>query len=130
VKIDPVNWFLAGKEDTRSSYYLEDVATEFQVQGLELDWTCVVWDADLRHAGGDWSHHSFKGARWEYVHKNERQSYLVNAYRVLLTRARQGTVIVVPHGDESDRTRVPAFYDPVYDYLCAVGVSDLPLARA
>lgn len=125
VKVDPVHWFLAGKEDARSSYYLEDVATEFQVQGLELDWTCVVWDGDLRHAGNAWTHHSFIGDRWTNIHKDDRRAYLVNAYRVLLTRARQGTVIVVPQGDEADPTRAPAFYDPVYDYLRAVGVAEL-----
>ncbi|MCZ8318308.1 MAG: DUF2075 domain-containing protein [Lysobacteraceae bacterium] len=125
VKVDPVHWFLAGKEDTRSSYYLEDVATEFQVQGLELDWTCVVWDGDLRHAGHAWTHHSFIGDRWTNIHKDDRRAYLVNAYRVLLTRARQGTVVVVPQGDQADPTRAPAFYDPVYDYLRAVGVAEL-----
>jgi hypothetical protein len=128
VKVDPVHWFLAGKEDTRSSYYLEDVATEFQVQGLELDWTCVVWDGDLRHAGDAWTHHSFVGDRWTKIHKDDRRAYLVNAYRVLLTRARQGTVIVVPEGDAADPTRAPAFYDPVYDYLRAVGVPEFSTA--
>lgn len=127
VKVDPVHWFLAGKEDTRSSYYLEDVATEFQVQGLELDWTCVVWDGDLRHAGTAWTHHSFIGDRWTNIHKDDRRAYLINAYRVLLTRARQGTVIVVPQGDEADHTRAPAFYDPIYSYLREVGVEPLVL---
>lgn len=128
VKVDPVHWFLAGKEDTRSSYYLEDVATEFQVQGLELDWTCVVWDGDLRHTGNAWAHHSFIGDRWTKINKDDRRAYLVNAYRVLLTRARQGAVIVVPQGDEADPTRAPAFYDPVYDYLRAVGVPELSMS--
>ena len=127
VKVDPVHWFLAGKEDTRSSYYLEDVATEFQVQGLELDWTCVVWDGDLRHAGTAWTHHSFIGDRWTNIHKEDRRVYLINAYRVLLTRARQGTVIVVPQGDEADPTRAPAYYDPIYSYLREIGVSPLVL---
>lgn len=125
VKVDPVHWFLAGNEGTRSSYYLEDIATEFQVQGLELDWTCVVWDGDLRHAGNAWTHHSFIGDRWTNIHKDDRRAYLVNAYRVLLTRARQGTVIVVPQGDKADPTRAPAFYDPVYDYLRVLGVPEL-----
>lgn len=125
VKVDPVHWFLAGKDDTRSSYYLEDVATEFQVQGLELDWTCVVWDGDLRHAGNAWSHHSFVGDRWTKIHKDDRRAYLVNAYRVLLTRARQGTVIVVPEGDPGDPTRASEFYDPIYNYLKQVGVAAL-----
>lgn len=125
VKVDPVHWFLAGKEDTRSSYYLEDVATEFQVQGLELDWTCVVWDGDLRYAGEEWTHHSFIGDRWTRIHKDDRRNYLVNAYRVLLTRARQGTVIVVPPGDDRDPTRLSLFYDPIHSYLRSVGVSEL-----
>lgn len=129
VKIDPVHWFLANKDDTRSSYYLEDVATEFQVQGLELDWTCVVWDGDLRLAGDAWTHHSFVGDRWTRIHKDDRRAYLVNAYRVLLTRARQGTVIVVPPGDAEDGTRIPAFYDPVYSYLRQVGVPELRATR-
>ncbi len=125
VKVDPVHWFLAGKEDTRSSYYLEDVATEFQVQGLELDWTCLVWDGDLRFSGETWTHHSFIGDRWTNIHKDDRRAYLVNAYRVLLTRARQGTVIVVPPGDANDPTRLPAFYDPIYGLIREVGVEPL-----
>ena len=128
VKVDPVHWFLAGKEDTRSSYYLEDVATEFQVQGLELDWTCVVWDGDLRFTPGGWKHHSFVGDRWNRIKQENNQRYLENAYRVLLTRARQGTVIVVPQGDETDPTRAPAFYDPVYDYLRNIGVPELSIS--
>jgi hypothetical protein len=89
VNIDPVHWFLSPAKDTRSSLYLEDAATEFQVQGLELDWTIVTWDADLRWSGDDWCYHSFRGAKWTDVKKPERRQYLKNAYRVLLTRARQ-----------------------------------------
>ncbi len=125
VKTDPVKWFLDGKDDTRSSYYLEDVATEFQVQGLELDWACVVWDGDLRFNGVDWSHHEFKGKRWNSIRKPERQMYLENAYRVLLTRARQGMVLVVPEGSPDDPTRDAAFYDPTYDYFMSLGLSEL-----
>lgn len=125
VKVDPVHWFLAGKGDTRSSYFLEDVATEFQVQGLELDWTCVVWDGDLRYTGESWTHHSFVGDLWTRIRKDDRRAYLVNAYRVLLTRARQGTVIVVPPGDEAGHTRAPAFYDPNYRYLRTLGVATI-----
>jgi len=121
--MDPVHWFLDGREDVRSSYYLEDVATEFQVQGLELDWACVVWDADLRHDGRAWQHHSFVGDRWNRIRKPDRKVYLENAYRVLLTRARQGMVIVVPEGDESDPTRAPSFYDFTYAYLRASGLA-------
>ena len=119
--VDPVHWFLDGKEDVRSSYYLEDVATEFHVQGLELDWACVVWDADLRYSREGWLYREFRGSRWNEVRKGERQRYLKNAYRVLLTRARQGMVIVVPEGDEGDLTRKREFYDPTFGYLRGVG---------
>lgn len=125
VKTDPVRWFLDGKDDTRSSYYLEDVATEFQVQGLELDWSCVVWDGDLRFNDSAWSHHEFKGTRWNRVNKFERKRYLENAYRVLLTRARQGMVLVIPEGDPDDPTRAHEFYDPTYNYLKSLGISEL-----
>jgi len=108
VNIDPVHWFLSPPRDTRSSLYLEDAATEFQVQGLELDWTIVTWDADPRWRGSDWSFHSFRGAKWTDVKKPERRQYLKNAYRVLLTRARQGMVIFVPPGAKRDCTRRPA----------------------
>jgi Schlafen group 3, DNA/RNA helicase domain len=119
--MDPIHWFLDDKEDVRSSYYLEDVATEFDVQGLELDWACVTWDADFRYAKSGWEHWSFKGSRWQRINKPERRIYQKNAYRVLLTRARQGMVIVVPAGDSSDHTRNPAFYDGTYDYLRGIG---------
>ncbi len=125
VKTDPVKWFLEGKEDTRSSYYLEDVATEFQVQGLELDWACIVWDGDLRFSHGRWAYHQFRGSRWNRVNKTERQRYLENAYRVLLTRARQGMVLVVPHGDDDDPTRSREFYDPTYCYLRSLGLQEI-----
>ena len=125
VKTDPVRWFLDGKDDTRSSYYLEDVATEFQVQGLELDWACVVWDGDLRVNGNDWSHHEFKGTRWNRINKLERQIYLKNTYRVLLTRARQGMVLVVPEGHDEDGTRAAEFYDPTFNYFKSIGLLEL-----
>lgn len=125
VPVDPVHWFLADKTDTRSSYYLEDVATEFQVQGLELDWTCVVWDGDLRYTDGQWGYYGFVGDRWNRVLKDDRRRYLLNAYRVLLTRARQGTVLVIPHGDANDPTRAPEFYDPLYTMLQGIGLPSL-----
>lgn len=119
--VNPVHWFLHDKEDVRSSYYLEDVATEFHVQGLELDWTAVVWDGDFRVNGGAWEHFSFVGTRWQRIHAPERKTFQKNAYRVLLTRARQGMVIVVPDGDPSDPTRSPAYYDPTFQYLREIG---------
>lgn len=122
VNVDPVKYFLAPASDTRSSYYLEDAATEFQTQGLELDWTLVSWDADLRRHNGAWSYHNFRGDRWTMVHNTERQRYLLNAYRVLLTRARQGMAIFVPKGRKSDSTLQPANYDETYRYLAGLGI--------
>lgn len=122
VTIDPVHWFLDERNDTRSSDFLEDCATEFQVQGLEVDWACVNWDGDLRYSGGRWSFHDFRGSRWEHIRQQERQAYLRNAYRVLLTRARQGMVVFVPPGDRADRTRPPEFYDPTFEYLKGLGI--------
>ncbi|GAB3648637.1 DUF2075 domain-containing protein [Ramlibacter alkalitolerans] len=119
---DPVHWFLHDKDDVRSSFYLEDVATEFQVQGLELDWAAVVWDGDLRLTGSQWGHFSFVGSRWQRVNALERQRHLKNAYRVLLTRARQGMIIVVPEGDDADPTRSPAYYDETFTYLASIGI--------
>jgi hypothetical protein len=122
VAIDPVHWFLNDKEDTRSSYYLEDAATEFQVQGLELDWTCVTWDGDFRFKDSDWSYHDFRGDRWTNISNEQNRIYLRNAYRVLLTRARQGMVIFVPAGDSSDPTRAASFYDSTFKYLTDLGI--------
>jgi len=123
--MDPIHWFLDGKEDVRSSYYLEDVATEFDIQGLELDWACVTWDADFRYSNKRWEHWSFHGNRWKHISKDERKNYLKNAYRVLLTRARQGMVIVVPQGDSEDSTRNPLFYDTTFEYLKEIGFTIL-----
>jgi hypothetical protein len=124
-QVDPVQWFLNNRNDTRSSDYLEDAATEFQIQGLELDWVCVTWDADLRRGGEAWSHHAFRGDSWTRIHKVDRRRYQLNAYRVLLTRARQGMVIFIPPGDVADPTRDPAFYDETYHYLKSLGVASM-----
>ncbi len=123
--VNPVKWFLDGKDDVRSSYYLEDVATEFHVQGLELDWTCVSWDGDFSYTGKGWRHLSFRGSKWQRIKSESRQNYLKNAYRVLLTRARQGMVIFVPPGSSTDSTRYPSYYDPTYDYLKSIGLPEL-----
>lgn len=125
VNVNPIHWFLNDANDTRSSFYMEDAATEFQVQGLEVDWACVTWDADLRFAGGSWNYHSFRGSRWQNVHKPDARQYLLNAYRVLLTRARQGMAIFVPPGDERDPTRSPNYYDNTYDYLISIGLRQI-----
>jgi len=120
--INPVNWFLNGKEDVRSSFYLEDVATEFQVQGLELDWACVTWDGDLRYSEDNWRTFSFVGTKWQNIHNEERKKYLINAYRVLLTRARQGMVIFVPEGNPEDHTRKHEYYDSTFNYFKNIGI--------
>ena len=125
IDTDPVHWFLGEPTDIRSSQYLEDVATEFQVQGLELDWTIVNWDGDLRVTGEDWAYHDFRGQKWQRVKKPENQLFLKNAYRVLLTRARQGMIIFVPPGDDADPTRPPSYYDPTYRYLKRLGLGEL-----
>lgn len=123
--MDPIHWFLDGKDDVRSSYYLEDVATEFHVQGLELDWVCVTWDADFRYSPKGWENYSFSGNRWNNIKKAERRQFLKNAYRVLLTRARQGMVVVVPEGDLEDHTRHPKFYDETFNYLKNIGLEEI-----
>ena len=125
VSVDPVHYFLNGKDDTRASYYLEDAATEFQVQGLELDWVCVAWCGDFRFNGSGWEHHDFRGDRWCNIANADNRVYLRNAYRVLLTRARQGMVLFVPPGDTNDPTRSPQFFDPTFDYLKTLGIPKL-----
>lgn len=122
--IEVAHWFLNDKEDVRSSYALEQVATEFDIQGLELDWTAVAWDADLRLQNGEWEYRDFSGNSWQEVKTTERKMYLKNTYRVLLTRARQGMVIFVPHGDEMDKTRLPEFYDETFAYLRMIGLPE------
>jgi hypothetical protein len=126
VKIDPANWFLNDNSDVRSSFYLEDAATEFDIQGLELDWVGMCWDANLRRGSDEWELFQFRGSTWTNVNNTAKRSYLINSYRVLLTRARQGMVICVPAGDPSDQTRLPEFYDPLYEYLqkCGLRVID------
>lgn len=124
-KIDAAHWFLNSREDVRSSFYLEDPATEFDIQGLELDWIGVCWDADFRRVDGRWSHHDFQGTKWKNINSDARKAYLANTYRVLLTRARQGMVIYVPSGDPLDRTRCPADYDAIADYLEECGIPKL-----
>jgi len=125
VSVDPVHYFLNERDDTRSSYYLEDAATEFQAQGLELDWVCVMWDADFRFNGSAWNYHDFRGDRWCNIANSDNRVYLRNAYRVLLTRARQGMVVFVPPGEPADPTRSSAYYDCTFDYLSELGIPAL-----
>ena len=129
-----VHWFLEDVTDTRSSNYLEDAATEIQVQGLELDYACVLWDADMRFRDGRWEFYKFNGrTNWIPEKNPENRQYMLNAYRVLLTRARQGIVICVPKGNDrirpdgfpEDATRLPGFYDETYKYLRSLGIDEL-----
>ena len=134
-----VHWFLEDKNDTRSSNYLEDAATEIQVQGLELDYTCILWDADMRYKDGNWHFYRFNGqTKWveqkpENENKQELIKYMLNAYRVLLTRARIGMIICVPYGNQNktvsgfweDSTRLPEYYDETYNYLKNIGIEEI-----
>jgi len=124
-KIDAVQWFLNGNDDVRSSYFLEDTATEFDIQGLELDWTIVCWDANLRVGPHGFECYAFRGNRWMNINKAEDREYLKNAYRVLLTRARQGFIIFIPYGDNTDETRQEYYYDCIYNYLKRVGIKEI-----
>lgn len=126
-----VHWFLEDDKDVRSSNCLEDTLTEFKVQGLEIDWACVAWDADLRlnEEQTQWQHHQLKGGtKWQNIDKPINKEYQINAYRVLLTRARQGMVICIPEGDHSvppDETRKPKWYDGIYNYLKEIGIREI-----
>lgn len=122
---DVEHWFLADKTDVRSSLFLEDAATEFDIQGLELDWTCLVWDGDFRYTPSGWDHNAFKGSKWNKIRSKDAQSYQLNAYRVLMTRARQGMIICVPEGNPDDHTRLPEFYDGTYIYLKSIGIEEI-----
>lgn len=128
---DFVHWFLEDENDIRSSNALEDTLTEFKVQGLEIDWACVAWDADLRlnDKHTQWKHCQLRsGTKWQNINKGINQQYQLNAYRVLLTRARQGMVIVVPNGDHGvppDETRKPEWYDGIYNYLKEIGIKEI-----
>lgn len=119
-----VEWFLNGPSDVRSSYYLEAPVTEFGIQGLEIEWACLCWDADLRRKGNNWECYYFKGATWKHPNDNDA-TYILNKYRVLLTRAREGLIIWVPKGDEQDNTRLPEFYDPIAEYLKSCGIPEI-----
>ena len=121
VNPDHVHWFLDDENDVRSSQFLEDACTEFQVQGLELDWTCVMWDGDFRYTPSGWVHKEFLSSKWTNINKPERQLYQTNAYRVLLTRARQGMMLCVPEGNPDDATRLPEFYDNTFEFLKSIG---------
>lgn len=124
-KPNTVHWFLDDINDIRSSLFLEDAASEFDVQGLELDWTCIVWDGDLRWENNHWGNYSFTGNKWQNIRSEERKTFQINAYRVLLTRARQGMIICVPEGNAEDGTRKPKYYDETFEYLKGLGIPEI-----
>lgn len=124
-RLSAADWFLNDQDDVRSCHYLEDVATEFDIQGLELDWCLVAWDADYRYVNGQFEHWRFTGTTWKRRQQEEQQRYLENAYRVLLTRARQGMVIFVPAGEAEDSTRLPEYLDRGFEYLIRCGIEAL-----
>ncbi|AWH84325.1 hypothetical protein HYN59_03980 [Flavobacterium album] len=124
-KIDAPIWFLNDKHDIRSSFFLEEVATEFDIQGLELDWTCVAWDGDLFYDSNQWNYRKFKGTKWQNIADPNIVNYLINSYRVLLTRARQGMIIYIPFGNHEDITRPPQIYDGTFTFFKSLGIKEI-----
>ena len=124
-KIDAPIWFLNDKEDIRSSFFLEEVATEFDIQGLELDWTCVAWDGDFYFNNNQWNYKKFTGTTWKNNTHPERIKYLINSYRVLLTRARQGMILFIPIGNPNDFTRPSLIYDGTFNFFKSIGIEEI-----
>ena len=123
--IEVEKWFLNGKDDVNSSYFMEVAVSEFKIQGLEIDYAVVAWEGDFRFVNGEFTYNSFSGSSWSKVNKKIDQDYLKNSYRVLLTRSRQGFIIYVPKGSDEDVTRNPAFYDETYAYLKSIGIVEI-----
>lgn len=124
-EIKAEDWFLNDDQDVRSSHYLELVATEFDIQGLEIDYVCLAWDINFYFQSGKWNYQNFEGANWKSINKEVDRSYLRNAYRVLMTRARQGLIIFIPHGDDSDQTRPNDLYESTYHFLSSCGIQSI-----
>lgn len=124
-EIDAPNWFLNSSDDIRSSYFLEDVATEFDIQGLEIDYVCLAWDINMYYENGKWIYKNFSGTKWSNIHNELNKNYLKNAYRVLMTRARQGLIIYLPFGDENDDTRKEQYYNQNYEYFKSLGLPEI-----
>ncbi|WP_167342008.1 DUF2075 domain-containing protein [Nonlabens sp. SY33080] len=124
-EISAPNWFLNGKKDIRSSYFLEEVATEFDIQGLEIDWSCLAWGANFYLKDNTWEYQNFKGTKWMKINKEKSKEYLKNTYRVLLTRARQGMIIYIPNGSFKDHTRPSEFYDYTWQYFKNIGIKEI-----
>ncbi|WP_457593282.1 DUF2075 domain-containing protein [Hydrogenimonas sp.] len=124
-KIDPAIWFLNDKNDIRSSLFHEEIATEYDIQGLELDYTCVCWDGDFYFDNNQWIFKKFSGTKWKNINQEIKKRYLLNTYRVLLTRARQGMMIFIPEGSKEDTTRLSKYYDGTFEYLKNIGIEEI-----
>lgn len=124
-KIEVEHWFLNPHGDVRSSQCLETAATEFDIQGLEIDWACLAWGGDLIPSANGWEFRQFKGTKWLRVNDPTRQQFILNKYRVLLTRAREGLIIYVPIGNPNDETRPMDRYERVADYCQRCGIETL-----
>ncbi len=124
-EISAPNWFLNNSDDIRSSYFLEEIATEFDIQGLEIDWVCLAWDINYYFENGKWNCQYFSGTKWQNIHNENDKTYLQNAYRVLLTRARQGLIIYIPEGDDLDHTRPKELYDQTFNYFQSCGIQNI-----
>lgn len=124
-EISAPNWFLNTSDDIRSSYFLEEVATEFDIQGLEIDWVCLAWDINFYFKENKWNCQNFSGTKWQNIHNENDKTYLQNAYRVLLTRARQGLIIFIPEGDDLDHTRPKELYDETFNFFKHCGIEAL-----
>lgn len=124
-EISAPNWFLNNSDDIRSSYFLEEIATEFDIQGLEIDWVCLAWDINYYFENGIWNCQYFSGTKWQNIHNENDKTYLQNAYRVLLTRARQGLIIYIPEGDDLDHTRPKELYDQTFNFFQSCGIQNI-----
>ncbi len=124
-EINHVGWFLNGKDNVDSSFYLEVVASEFKVQDLEIDYGVLAWDADLRYVLNNFDFYCYRNMNWNHINIEQRQRYLKNAYKVLLTRVRQGIVIFVPEGDVVDFSRKPEYYDGIFNYLKSIRITEI-----
>lgn len=112
MKLGP--WFSEGDGSSHSCRNLEKPATEFQSQGLELDFSIVCWGGDLIRENGAWTSRfapKYKGGK-----VRDAFQLRINSYRVLLTRGRDGMAIFVPPITKLDET---------YAYLKGVGIVEL-----